>query len=86
MNKAKVIGLTVTVLAVIGGVAVYNWAKTSKKSPEAVFLVADGEPRMNLKCKRPNGSYYLMPLGYTNCTYSSDKPVGYDRPKITKKL
>jgi hypothetical protein len=41
MNKAKVIGLTVTVLAVIGGVAVYNWAKKPKRNSEG-FFGADG--------------------------------------------
>jgi hypothetical protein len=84
MNKSKVVGLTVTVLAVIGGVAVYNWAKTSKKSPEK-FLGADGENNW-IKCKRQDGSYYLRPPRFTSCESVGHKLVGYDRPRITKKL
>jgi hypothetical protein len=41
MNKAQVIGLTVTVLAVIGGVAVYNYVRKPKKNSEG-FFGADG--------------------------------------------
>lgn len=67
MNKAKVIGLTVTVLAVIGGVAVYNWVKKPKKNSEG-FFGADGKYQLAsspnfakakmITCKRPDGSYY----------------------------
>jgi hypothetical protein len=78
MNKSKVVGLTVTVLAVIGGVAVYNWAKTSKKSPEK-FLGADGvEPRKGstvsgTQCKDSNGDYYVQ-TGGRPCR-GNDKPI-----------
>jgi hypothetical protein len=37
MNKAKVIGLTVTVLAVIGGVAVYNWIRKPKTNSDGFY-------------------------------------------------
>ena len=37
MNKAKVIGLTITVLAVLGGVAVYNWVKKPKANREGFY-------------------------------------------------
>ena len=63
MNKAKVIGLTVTVLAVIGGVAVYNWVRKPKQNAEG-FFGADGKSSKSfakanmITCKRPNGTYY----------------------------
>jgi hypothetical protein len=77
MNKAKVIGLTVTVLAVIGGVAVYNWVKKPKKNSEG-FFGADGKSSKSfakasgIRCKRPNGSYYSQPVGATGCVYGND--------------
>lgn len=37
MNKAKIIGLTITVLAVIGGVAVYNWVKKPQANSEGFY-------------------------------------------------
>lgn len=37
MNKGQVIGLVVTGLAVIGGVAVYNWVRKPKKNSEGFF-------------------------------------------------
>lgn len=43
MNKTKIIGLTVTVLAVVGGVAVYNYFRKPKRNSEG-FFGADGEP------------------------------------------
>ena len=59
MNKAKVIGLTVTVLAVIGGVAVYNWVRKPKKNSEGFFNASGSTSRAKMiTCKRPNGTYY----------------------------
>ena len=37
MNKAKVIGLTVTALAVIGGISVYVWLRKPRKNSEGFF-------------------------------------------------
>lgn len=37
MNKAKVIGLAVTVLAVIGGVSVYMWVRKPKPNKEGFY-------------------------------------------------
>jgi len=37
MNKAKVIGLAVTVLAVIGGVAVYKWVRKPKTNSDGFY-------------------------------------------------
>lgn len=84
MNKAKVIGLTVTVLAVIGGVAVYNWARKPKQNADG-FFGADGKFQLassknfakasGIRCKRPNGSYYSQPVGATECVYGNDIKV-----------
>jgi hypothetical protein len=37
MNKAKVIGLAVTALAVIGGVSVYMWLRKPKSNSEGFY-------------------------------------------------
>jgi len=37
MNKAKVIGLVVTVLAVVGGVAVYKWVRKPRTNSDGFF-------------------------------------------------
>jgi hypothetical protein len=37
MNKAKVIGLTITVLAVIGGVAVYKFIVKPKTNSDGFY-------------------------------------------------
>lgn len=62
MDKAKVIGLTVTVLAVIGGIAVYNWVRKPKQNSEGFFNAsgkASSTSKANLiRCKRKDGSYY----------------------------
>ena len=42
MNKAKVIGLAVTGLAVVGGLAIYNYYK-KPKATRGKFLSMDGE-------------------------------------------
>ena len=41
MNKGQVIGLTVTVLAVVGGVAVFNYFRKPKPNRDG-FFSADG--------------------------------------------
>jgi hypothetical protein len=56
MNKAKVIGLTVTVLAVIGGVAVFNYVRKPRKNGEG-FFSADGDPE---PFGRPKGTKYCV--------------------------
>jgi hypothetical protein len=50
MNQTKLIGLTVTVLAVIGGVAVYNWARKPKKNSEGFF---NAEGSSTILCVKP---------------------------------
>lgn len=59
MNKGQVIGLVVTALAVVGGVAVYNWVRKPKQNSEGFFNASGSTSKMNLiRCKRPDGSYY----------------------------
>ena len=57
MTKAKVIGLTVTALAVVGGIAVFNYVRKPRKNGEG-FFSADGEPfgrpKSTRYCVRPN--------------------------------
>ena len=43
MNKGQIIGLSVTVLAVIGGVAVFNYFRKPKPNRDG-FFNAEGEP------------------------------------------
>ena len=65
MNKAKVIGLTVTVLAVIGGVAVYNWAKKPKRNSEGFFNATGMSPFFQQTSDRNKDNFSNM-SGYMN--------------------
>ena len=62
MNKGQVIGLTVTALAVVGGVAVFNYFRKPKPNRDG-FFNADGVVRskgmVTANCGRRNtdGSY-----------------------------
>lgn len=77
MKKGQVIGLTVTVLAVIGGVAVYNWVRKPKKNSEG-FFSADGY--MNVAgrptCVRTNAdgsrTQYSSQGGARPCPYGGN--------------
>jgi len=70
MNKAKVIGLVVTGLAVIGGIAVYKWVRKPKKNSEGFFnasgTTGKAFPNRCDKCRDVNGDVYVPPRG-TNC-------------------
>ena len=81
MEKKYIIGG----LAIVGAIALFAYLKpkTAKRNSEG-FFGANGRrtkgissSAKQLQCKRPNGSYYLMPSGYNDCTYGSDKEVGY---------
>ncbi len=87
MNKAKVIGLTVTVLAVVGGVAVYNYFRKPRRNSDG-FFNADGtkgtkKDVVSANCGRrnPDGSYsyYANTLGggcksgYKQVAYFGDR-------------
>ena len=54
MKKGQVIGLTVTALAVVGGIAVFNWVRKPKPNRDG-FFSADGEP-----FGRPKGTKYCV--------------------------
>jgi hypothetical protein len=74
MNKGQVIGLVVTGLAVIGGVAVYNWVRKPKKNSEG-FFNASGKagksgkamfPGRCNRCRDVEGNIYVPSRG-SNC-------------------
>jgi hypothetical protein len=68
MNKAKIIGLTVTVLAVVGGVAVFNYFRKPQRNRDG-FFNAEGEMggtvRANCGRRNSDGSvtYYADVTG-----------------------
>jgi hypothetical protein len=55
MNKGQVIGLTVTALAVVGGVAVFNYFRKPKPNRDG-FFNADGRTKSTVtaNCGRRN--------------------------------
>ena len=53
MNKGQVIGLTVTALAVVGGVAVFNWVRKPKPNRDG-FFNASGKTKVSSNCGRIN--------------------------------
>jgi hypothetical protein len=63
MNKAKVIGLTVTVLAVIGGVAVYNWVRKPRKNSDGFFNATGMSPFFQQTSDRNKDNFSNM-YGY----------------------
>jgi hypothetical protein len=80
MNKSKVIGLTVTALAVVGGIAVFNWVRKPKPNRDG-FFSADGirtRGSVRANCGRRNAdgsfSYYYDTDGVCNKGY---KTVAY---------
>ena len=61
MKKGQVIGLVVTGLAIIGGVAVYNWVRKPKKNSDG-FFNASGTSKMATRhcyCKSSDGTLYI---------------------------
>lgn len=70
MNKTQIIGLSITVLAIIGGVAVYQFLRKPRENKDG-FYSANGFAsatsnfaKENLKtCKRLNGTYYSEQQG-----------------------
>jgi hypothetical protein len=76
MNKAKVIGLAVTGLAVVGGLALFNYYKKPKET-RGGFLSADGTRKSQFKTqwcaqRQTNGSVL-----YTSSMISQDCPRGF---------
>lgn len=83
MNKGQVIGLTVTALAVIGGVAVFNYFRKPKRNREG-FFNADGITKTTVRanCGKRNAdgsySYYfdrdgVCDRGYKTVAYFGDR-------------
>jgi len=76
MNKGQVIGLTVTALAVIGGVAVFNYFRKPKRNSEGFFGM-DGRVKSTVRAncgrRNPDGSfsYYYDTDGVCNRGYKS---------------
>jgi len=65
MKKGQVIGLVVTGLAIIGGVAVYNWVRKPKKNSEG-FFNASGTSKKATKhcyCKPADGGNLYISEG-----------------------
>ena len=58
MNKGQVIGLTVTVLAVVGGVAVFNYFRKPKPNRDGFFNASGRTTKVSSNCGRinPDGS------------------------------
>jgi hypothetical protein len=63
MNKGQVIGLTVTALAVVGGVAVFNYFRKPRRNSDGFFNVSG----VSANCGRRNSdgsvSYYTETTG-----------------------
>jgi hypothetical protein len=63
MNKAKVIGLAVTALAVIGGVSVYMWLRKPKQNSEGFFNATGMSPFFQQTSDRNKDNFSSM-TGY----------------------
>ena len=67
MNKGQVIGLTVTVLAVVGGVAVFNYLRKPRRNSDGFFGVDGKITTVSANCARKNVdgsvSYYTETTG-----------------------
>ena len=86
MEKKYIIGG----LAIVGAIALFAYLKpTSAKRNSEGFFGANGKRKnlslasndlsseRQLQCRRPDGSYYLQPAGFTNCVYGNHKEIGY---------
>jgi hypothetical protein len=77
MTKAKVIGLTVTALAVVGGIAVFNWVRKPKPNRDG-FFSADGTlpapSQSNRWCARRNPN---RSVSYITNNFSDTCPRGW---------
>ena len=75
MNKAKVIGLVVTGLAVIGGVAVYKMIKKPKKNSEGFFNAngtSKASPTRCTRCRTVDGGTYVPARdSYPQCDFKA---------------
>ena len=78
MNKKQIIGLTVTALAVIGGVAVFNWVRKPKPNRDG-FFNAVGPDSNQRWCARRNtdGSVSYMSNNFSPTCEKGWKTVRY---------
>ena len=78
MNKAKVIGLTVTALAVVGGVAVFNYFRKPRRNSDG-FFNAEGTSSNQRWCARRNtdGSVSYMSNNFSPTCEKGWKTVRY---------
>jgi hypothetical protein len=78
MNKGQVIGLTVTALAVIGGIAVFNWVRKPKPNRDG-FFNAEGTESNQRWCARrnPNGSVSYVTNNFNPTCGKGWKAVKY---------
>jgi hypothetical protein len=78
MNKGQVIGLTVTALAVIGGIAVFNWVRKPKPNRDG-FFNAEGTESNQRWCARrnPNGSVSYVTNNFSPTCGKGWKAVKY---------
>ena len=80
MNKGYLVGG----LAIVGAIALFAYLKpkTVSRNSEG-FFGANGRTKgtsskaKQLQCRRKDGSYYLQPSGYNDCTYSNEQPIRY---------
>jgi len=75
MNKGQVIGLLVTGLAVVGGVAVYNWIRKPKQNADGFFNATGTSSFAKKKyyCRGTKGNLYLSD---TSSCRGTDQVVG----------
>lgn len=81
MEKKYIIGG----LAIVGAIALFAYLKPKNKANSEGFYGANGRlttkggtaSRVQLQCRRTDGSYYLQPSGYSNCTYGNEQPIRY---------
>lgn len=79
MNKKQIIGLTVTALAVVGGIAVFNYLRKPKRNREG-FFSADGTSPSNTRwCAKRNsdGSVSYMTNNFSPTCERGWKTVRY---------
>jgi hypothetical protein len=85
MNKGQIIGLTVTALAVVGGVAVFNYFRKPKPNRDGFFNAsgtAKGMVKANCGKRNADGSfsyYYdtdgVCNKGYKTVAYFGDRNI-----------
>jgi len=79
MEKKYIIGG----LAIVGAIALFAYLKPKARVNSEGFYGANGRTKgvsslaKQLQCRRTDGSYYLQPSGYSNCTYGNEQAIRY---------